>query len=136
MSDGGDLTEALDQALNAVEEAVSRERADLTPVEVGTVTYVGQGIARVAGLPKVKAEELLRLPGDVHGMALTLDPDEVGIILLGESEQIGEDLVLARCQEIIASHDGGFTTECDPREGLVFRLRLPIVRKTDTTAEE
>jgi len=85
----GDLMQALDAALDAVERVVSTERVDLAPIEVGTVTYVGQGIARLAGLPYVKSEELLRLPGDLLGMVLTLSPDEVGIILLGGSEHIG-----------------------------------------------
>jgi DNA-binding NarL/FixJ family response regulator len=44
---------------------------------------------------------------------------------LGESEKIGQDLMLARCQEIISSHGGSFTADCDPREGLNFAVRLP-----------
>ena len=44
---------------------------------------------------------------------------------LGDGDAIGSDLALARCQEIIASHRGTFTAECDPREGLSFQLRLP-----------
>ena len=44
---------------------------------------------------------------------------------LGDGETIGADLSLARCQQIIASHGGVFTAECDPREGLSFQLRLP-----------
>lgn len=46
---------------------------------------------------------------------------------LEEGESIGEDLALARCQEIISSHGGTFAAECDPREGLNFQLRLPKV---------
>ena len=48
---------------------------------------------------------------------------------LGDSDHIGKDLMLARCQEIITSHGGSFTVECDPREGLIFKLRLPPVEE-------
>ena len=44
---------------------------------------------------------------------------------LDDGESIGQDLMLAKCQEIISSHGGTFTAECDPREGLNFQLRLP-----------
>ncbi len=49
----------------------------------------------------------------------------LGSVNLGEGESIGEERVLARCQEIISSHGGTFIAECDPREGLNFQLRLP-----------
>lgn len=51
--------------------------------EVGTVRSVGQGIARVEGLPGVRAEELVRFPGGVLGVALNLEEDGVGVVLLG-----------------------------------------------------
>ena len=57
-------------------------------LEIGTVTYVGRGIARVNGLPNVQSEELLRFPGDRLGLAFNLDVDEVGIVLLDESDEL------------------------------------------------
>jgi F-type H+-transporting ATPase subunit alpha len=62
--------------------------------EVGTVIEVGDGIARIYGLEKVMAGELLELPHDVIGMVLNLEEDNVGAILLGEIIAIKEgDLV-------------------------------------------
>ena len=56
--------------------------------EIGTVVSVGEGIARVRGLPSVQAEELLEFEGGLRGMALNLDPDSVGVVLLDESSEL------------------------------------------------
>src|SRR5262245_47765196 len=58
--------------------------------EVGTVLAVGDGIARIYGLEKVMAGELLELPHGVMGMALNLEEDSVGAVLLGETTLIKE----------------------------------------------
>ena len=58
--------------------------------EVGTVISVGDGIARIYGLEKAMALELLELPHDVMGMALNLEEDNVGAVLLGEASAIKE----------------------------------------------
>ena len=56
----------------------------LTPREVGTITNVSTGIAKVSGLPSVGFEELVKFPGDVLGIAFNVDEAEVGVVLLGE----------------------------------------------------
>ncbi|MDP2604000.1 MAG: alternate F1F0 ATPase, F1 subunit alpha [Deltaproteobacteria bacterium] len=56
----------------------------LTPHEVGTITGVSTGIARVSGLPGVGFDELVTFPGDVFGIAFNVDEDDVGVVLLGE----------------------------------------------------
>ncbi len=53
--------------------------------EVGTVVSVGDGIARVYGLEKVMAGELLAFPHDVFGLALNLEEDNVGCVLMGDT---------------------------------------------------
>ena len=70
--------------------ATAREHTPGGPVvqEVGEVTQVGEGIARVKGLPSVQSEELVRFEGGVRGMAFNLDPNEVGVILLDQSERL------------------------------------------------
>ena len=50
----------------------------------------GDGVARVAGLPRAMANELLEFPGGVFGLAFNLDVDEIGCIILGESDKIEE----------------------------------------------
>ncbi|HMS32555.1 MAG TPA: F0F1 ATP synthase subunit alpha [Ignavibacteria bacterium] len=62
--------------------------------DVGTVLYVGDGVARVYGLSKCEAGELIEFPNDVFGIALNLEEDNVGCILFGESSLVKEgDLV-------------------------------------------
>lgn len=56
----------------------------LTTLEVGVITQVSTGIARVSGLPGVGYEELLQFPGGVSGIAFNLDEDEIGVVLLGD----------------------------------------------------
>jgi F-type H+-transporting ATPase subunit alpha len=51
---------------------------------VGTVTNVSAGIAKVAGIPGVGFEELIRFPGDVSGIAFNVDATEIGVVLLGD----------------------------------------------------
>jgi len=56
----------------------------LVPREVGTITSIATGIAKVAGLPGVGSDELVKFPGDVLGIAFNVDADEIGVVLLGE----------------------------------------------------
>ncbi|HKJ31061.1 MAG TPA: F0F1 ATP synthase subunit alpha, partial [Balneolales bacterium] len=82
------LSFLLKEALNVVDKTLDDYKPKLSPKEIGTIKYVGEGIARVDGLPTVKSEELVRFPGGLLGMAFNLDPDEVGVILLDESEHL------------------------------------------------
>ena len=58
--------------------------AELVPREVGTITTISTGIAKVSGLPSVGFEELVTFPGGVFGIAFNVDEDEIGVVLLGE----------------------------------------------------
>ena len=58
--------------------------------DVGTVIQVADGIARVHGLAKAMQGELLEFPGDVYGMVLNLEEDNVGVVLLGDNKSISE----------------------------------------------
>jgi len=75
-------------------------KADLA--EVGTVISVGDGIGRIYGLDKVMAGELLELPHGVMGMALNLEEDNVGAVLLGETTRIKEGDEVRRTRRIMA----------------------------------
>lgn len=90
----GDLFTPLTQALAA-------QTAALSVQEIGTVTHVGQGIARVRGLPGAQAEELLRFPGNLWGIAYNLDANEVGVILLGEGETIAAGTEVRRTGRVV-----------------------------------
>ncbi len=60
----------------------------MTPQEVGTITRVSIGIAKVSGLPGVGFDELVKFPGDLYGIAFNVDSDEIGVVLLGECEHL------------------------------------------------
>jgi F-type H+-transporting ATPase subunit alpha len=70
--------------------------------EVGTVLSVGDGIARIHGLERCMAGELLELPHGVMGLALNLEEDSVGAVLMGESSEIKEGDVVKRTKRIIS----------------------------------
>ena len=70
--------------------------------EVGTVLSVGDGIARVYGLDKVMAGELLEFPNDVFGLALNLEEDDVGCVLMGDTSKIREGHEVRRTKRIIS----------------------------------
>ena len=69
--------------------------------EVGTVLQVGDGIARVHGLEKVMAGELVEFPHEVMGMVLNLEEDNVGVILFGEDRLIKEGDTVKRTKQVI-----------------------------------
>src|SRR5947209_2213259 len=74
--------------------------------EVGTVISVGDGIARVHGLEKVMAGEMLEFPHDVFGIALNLEEDQVGVVLLGEYTLIEEGDTVKRTRSIMSAPVG------------------------------
>ncbi|MBI3891978.1 MAG: F0F1 ATP synthase subunit alpha [Candidatus Wallbacteria bacterium] len=65
-------------------------KKDLHMVDVGIVTEVGDGIARVYGLESCMAGELVEFPGGIFGIALNLEQDNVGVVILGSDQQIKE----------------------------------------------
>ena len=78
-----------------------KERATLQSSEVGYVIAVGSGIARVAGLPRVKSQELLVFLGGVQGIAFNIDPLEIGVILLGAPGHIAAGTKVYRTGRLV-----------------------------------
>lgn len=81
-----DLIEKESSAL--FEQVFAEYQTSLVFQDVGTLIYLNGGIARVSGLPNVQSHELVRFPGEVFGIAFNLDPDEVGVIMLGKSDAL------------------------------------------------
>ena len=73
--------------------------ADVT--EVGTVLSVGDGVARVYGLDKVQAGEMVEFPGGIRGMALNLETDNVGVVIFGDDRSIKEGDTVKRTGAIV-----------------------------------
>ena len=75
--------------------------AEAEVTEVGKVLSVGDGIARVHGLDKVKAGEMLEFPGGIAGMALNLERDNVGVVIFGSDKNIKEGDLVKRTGSIV-----------------------------------
>jgi F-type H+/Na+-transporting ATPase subunit alpha len=88
MTSPGILQSALDTAFNRLRQAREAYTPQLTPREVGVITNVSTGIATVSGLPGVGFEELVRFPNDLLGIAFNVDEEEIGVILLGEYQDL------------------------------------------------
>ena len=75
---------------SVIKEQIKRYSTELEVSDVGTVIQVADGIARIHGLDKAMQGELLEFPGEVYGMVLNLEEDNVGAVLLGDSRNINE----------------------------------------------
>jgi F-type H+/Na+-transporting ATPase subunit alpha len=77
-----------DEITQLIRQQIENYESKIAVDEVGTVITLGDGIARVYGLDKVMAGELLEFPHDVAGIAMNLEEDQVGVVLLGEYTEI------------------------------------------------
>jgi len=75
---------------SVIKEQIKRYAAELEVADVGTVIQVADGIARIHGLENAMQGELLEFPGEVYGMVLNLEEDNVGAVLLGDQKSINE----------------------------------------------
>ena len=75
---------------SVIKEQIKRYAAQLEVADVGTVIQVADGIARIHGLENAMQGELLEFPGEVYGMVLNLEEDNVGAVLLGDQKSINE----------------------------------------------
>ncbi len=84
-----------------LKEQIANFGAEAEVAEVGQVLSVGDGIARVYGLDKVQAGEMVEFPGGIKGMALNLETDNVGIVIFGEDRTIKEGDTVKRTGTIV-----------------------------------
>lgn len=73
-----------------IKTQIERYKAEIDVADVGSVIQVGDGIARVYGLERAMAGELLEFPGEVYGMVLNLEEDNIGVVILGPYAHIKE----------------------------------------------
>jgi F-type H+-transporting ATPase subunit alpha len=89
-----------------IRDALSRMLRDFRPSveqeEVGRVLTSGDGIARVSGLPGTLANELLEFPGDLIGIALNLEVEQIGVVLLGDAAHLKEGMPVRRTGDILS----------------------------------
>jgi F-type H+-transporting ATPase subunit alpha len=84
-----------------IKKQIKKYEENLDVVDIGTVIEVGDGIARIHGLEKCMSGELLDFGNDVFGMALNLEEDNVGCVLLGNDDNIKEGDEVKRTQRIV-----------------------------------
>jgi F-type H+/Na+-transporting ATPase subunit alpha len=110
-----EITSILRQQIENYEQTVAVE-------EVGSVISVGDGIARVHGLDRCMAGEMLAFPHDVFGIALNLEEDQVGVVLLGDYTEIREGDTVKRTNSIMSVPVG---------QALVGRVVNPLGQPLD-----
>lgn len=148
------LSSVIDETFSRFQTILNRPQTQIQIREIGTVKFVGKSIARLSGLPNVKADELLYFPNNATkspllGIAFNLDPDEVGVILLGDNKHlkagerayptgrvmdvpVGEALI-GRVVDVMGNPlDAGKSLELDKRLP-IEREATPIIHRAPVT---
>lgn len=131
----------LDKIIEETFTEISSSRKNYNPgpqlQEVGTVKNVSAGIATVTGIPGTGFEELLQFPNNVYGIAFNLDEDEIGVVLLGRSDQLqaGDEVLRTHRVADIPVGNGLIGRVIDPlgnpiddKGPVSFEQRFPIER--------
>ena len=90
-----------DEISRILKEQIKNYNKSVEMSETGTVLSVGDGVARVYGMEKVMAGEMVEFPGQVMGMVLNLEKDSVGVVIFGEDRAIKEGDTVKRTQRIM-----------------------------------
>ena len=131
------LQGVLDEALAEISRTREAYTPQLVPREVGTIISVATGIAMVSGLPGVGFEELVKFPGDALGIAFNVDEDKIGVVLLGDYQQLhagdevertGRVMDVAVGEELLGRVIDPLGRPLDGRAPVTTRQRLPIER--------
>src|SRR5215472_4972136 len=120
-----------DEITKLIREQIENYESKVSVDEVGTIIALGDGIARVYGLDKVMSGELLDFGHDVSGIAMNLEEDQVGVVLLGDYTEVKEGGEVRRTKQIMSVPTG---------QGLVGRvvnsLGQPIDDKGPVNADK
>src|SRR5213082_2508851 len=126
-----------DEISKILREQIENYEQTVAVDEVGAIISVGDGIARVHGLEKVMAGEMLAFPHDVYGIALNLEEEQVGVVLLGETTELKEGDVVKRTNAIMSVPVGDALVgrvvnplgqPLDGKGPIVTKLRNPLER--------
>jgi F-type H+-transporting ATPase subunit alpha len=131
------LGDVFDDAFDAIGRTREAFRPELAPREIGVVTSLATGVAKVSGLPGVGFEELVRFPGGLLGIAFNVDEDEIGVVLLGDDWRLNAGDEVERTGRVmdVAVGDGLLGRVIDPlgrpldgRGAVAASTRRPIER--------
>jgi F-type H+-transporting ATPase subunit alpha len=90
-----------EEITSIIKKEIEKYQKQIKTVDSGTIIQIGDGVARVYGLDDCMEGELLEFPNDVYGMALNLEQDNVGCVLLGSEEGIKEGDIVKRTGKIV-----------------------------------
>jgi len=121
-----ELKTFLDDTFDTMEKVLDEQNPELRQYEIGTIEFVGRDIARVSGLPHIRAEELVRFSGNYMGLVFNIDPKEIGVILLDPSENLQVGAEVQRTKRVLDVPVG---------DGLLGRVVDPIGRPLDGLGE-
>ena len=120
------VPESLDDAFESAFAGISQAREAFTPQlkprEVGTITSVATGIAKVSGLPSVGSEEVLKFPGELYGIAFNVNEAEIGVVLLGDYWHLHAGDEVER---------SGHVVDVPVGDGMIGRVISPMGRPLD-----
>ncbi|MFO7534429.1 MAG: alternate F1F0 ATPase, F1 subunit alpha [Kiritimatiellia bacterium] len=131
------LRSVFERAFAGMSQVREAFKPQLTLREVGTISSIATGIAKVSGLPGVGFEELVEFPGDVLGIAFNLDEKEIGVVLLGEYwhlhagdevQRTGRVMDVAVGEELLGRVIDPLGRSLDGAGPVVADKRLPIER--------
>jgi F-type H+/Na+-transporting ATPase subunit alpha len=125
-AEGNGLRSFLEGTFKTMDAVLSEQHAELRQSEIGVVKYVGYGIVRVGGLPNIKAEELVMFPKNLRGLVFNIDPDEIGVILLGPGEGLQTGAEVKRTGRVLDTPVG---------EDLIGRTLDAVGRPLDNLEE-
>ena len=131
------LQHAFDSAFAGIGQTCEKFAPRLKLREIGIITSVATGIAKVSGLPGVGFDELLKFPGDMYGIAFNIDEEEIGVVLLGdfvnlqagdEVERTGRVMDVAVGDELLGRVIDPLGRPLDGNGPVSAKERLPIER--------
>ena len=111
-----------EEITSIIKKEIERYEKQIVTVDSGTIIQIGDGIARVYGVDDCMQGELLEFPNGVYGMALNLEQDNVGCVLLGDEEGIKEGDIVRRTNKIV---------EVPVGEGLLGRVVNSLGQEID-----
>jgi F-type H+-transporting ATPase subunit alpha len=126
-----------DEISKILREQIANYEQSVSVDEVGAIISVGDGIARIHGLEKAMSGEMLAFPHNIFGLALNLEEEEVGAVLLGESSELKEGDVVRRTNTIMSAPVGPemigrvvnpLGEPIDDKGPITTKLRIPLER--------
>lgn len=131
------LQTTFDDLFMNIQQTLQSHTPQLKPREIGIITSVATGIAKVSGLPGVGFEEVLKFPGGIEGIAFNIDENEIGVVLLGDYwhlqagdkvERSGHVVDIPVGENLIGRIINPLGIPLDDKGSLITNKRLPIER--------